>query len=79
MRFNYSDSVMSTLRTGPPSYNDGDVFEGGCVKILIMSSADYRKESSNLTQGKGIIVRKRVTVSKSLTILVLGKQHCTHL
>ena len=49
MHFNFSASVMSTLRLGSPACNEGDVVEGGCFRILTMSSAACRKKSSDLT------------------------------
>ena len=48
MRFNCSASVMSTLRPGSIAFNEEDVVEGGCGRILMISSAACRKESSNL-------------------------------
>ena len=73
VHFNWSTSVMSSLWTGSLACNEGDIFEGGCVKILIISSADCCKKSSNSTGGKRIVVEKTVAVSQSLTVLVLGK------
>ena len=70
---------MSALRTGSPACHESDVVEGGCAKILIISSAACRKKLSNSTLGKGVVVGKKVTVSQYLTILVLGKYHYTHL
>ena len=48
-RFNCSASIMSALQTGSPACNEGDVVEGGCVRILVMSSAACRKKSYSLT------------------------------
>ena len=59
MNCNYSTSVMSSLRTGSPACNEGDVVEGGWVRILMMFLAACRKKPSNLTWGKGMVVGKR--------------------
>ena len=70
---NCSAKVMSTLQSGLSACNDGDVVEGGYVRILIISPAAFRIKSSSLICGKGAVMGNEVTVLQPWTVLVLGK------
>ena len=65
--------MISALRTGSPAYRIGVVVEGGRVIMLIMSLATCCRKSSSFISGNSTIVGKKVTVSQSLIVLVLGK------
>ena len=64
--------MISALRTGSPACKLG-VVEGERVRMVIMSLAACRRKSSSFVLGNGTVVGKKVTVSRSLIVLVLGK------
>ena len=64
--------MRSALRTGSPACKVGVVGDCGCVRMVIISLAACRRKSSNLISGNGIVLGKKVTVSQSLTVRVLG-------
>ena len=73
IRFNWVANVMSALRTGSPACKIGVVVDGGCVSMVIISLAACLRKSFNFIAGNGIVVGKKVTVSQSLMVRVLGK------
>ena len=47
--------------------------ECGRVKMVIMSLVACRTKSSSFISGNSTVVGKKVTVSQSLIVLILGK------
>ena len=65
--------VNNALRTGSPASRLGVVVDGGLVNNVIISVAACVRKSTSVIFGNGTDTGKKVTVSQSLTVFVLGK------
>ena len=63
----------SAFLVGSPDSKHGMLDEGGAVRMVIMSTAAYRRNSSRFTLGMGNGLGKKVTVSISRSARVEGK------
>jgi len=55
-----------------PTVNEGDVFDGGCVRRVMMSDAACWMKSSTVILGNGICFGKNTTVSVLTSARVVG-------
>ena len=66
-------NLKIALRVRSPVFKVNEVDEGGAVRSVMISIADWRKKSSSDTSGNFIVFGKNVTVSTCRSALVLGK------
>ena len=71
--------IKIALAVSSPADNDGIKGFGGFLRRATMSKAVCLRKSLMLTSGKLIFLGKNKTVSESISALVEGIKHLTHL